>query len=249
MIAAAALLALVLFLGAPAPASGQACPPVGYGNPPVGASISAPAEVDCFTVAAGAGDRLQLTIAETSAGFTAFSAIRRPDGSTLCASAASPQVCVVDTAGTHTVLVRDQNSTATGSYALSVQRLNGPVGCTPLAYGGAPVAGATSAAADVDCFTFAGAAGERVQVTVGRVLAVNATVVVGGYPGGAAQFRHQIVTTAMSAGGDSGSLLMDQNLSAIGLLFAGSPFITIHNHIANVESALGVRPLTAPRFG
>jgi hypothetical protein len=169
VIAAAALLALVLFLGAPAPASGQACTPVGYGNPPVGASISTPAEMDCFTVAAGAGDRLQLTIAETSAGFTAFSDIRRPDGSTLCASAASPQVCVVDSAGTHTVLVRDVNGTGTGSYALSVQRLNSPVGCTPLAYGGAPVAGATAAAADVDCFSFAGAAGERAQVTIGRV--------------------------------------------------------------------------------
>jgi hypothetical protein len=42
---------------------------------------------------------------------------------------------------------------------------------------------------------------------------------------------------------------MDQNLSAVGLLFAGSSHITIHNHIANVEAALGVRPLTAPRFG
>ncbi|MET0849508.1 MAG: hypothetical protein ABW020_00145 [Candidatus Rokuibacteriota bacterium] len=54
------------------------------------ASISAPAEVDCFVVAVGAGDRLQLTIAETSAGFTAFSDVRQPDGSTLCASTASP---------------------------------------------------------------------------------------------------------------------------------------------------------------
>jgi len=91
--------------------------------------------------------------------------------------------------------------------------------------------------------------GRTTQVTVGRVLAVNATVVVGGYPGGAAQFRHQIITTAMAAGGDSGSLLMDRNLSAIGLLFAGSALITIHNHIGNVEATLGVRPLTAPRFG
>jgi len=91
--------------------------------------------------------------------------------------------------------------------------------------------------------------GRTTQVTAGRVLAVNATVVVGGYPGGTAQFRHQILTTAMSAGGDSGSLLMDRNLSAVGLLFAGSARITIHNHIANVETALGVRPVTAPRFG
>ena len=92
-------------------------------------------------------------------------------------------------------------------------------------------------------------AGRTTQVSIGQVLAVNATVVVGGYPGGAAQFRHQIITTAMAAGGDSGSLLMDSNLSAVGLLFAGSFFITIHNHIADVESALAVRPLTAPRFG
>ena len=91
--------------------------------------------------------------------------------------------------------------------------------------------------------------GRTTQVTAGRVLAVNATVLVGGYPGGTAQFRHQILTTAMSAGGDSGSLLMDANLSAVGLLFAGSARITIHNHIGNVEAALGVRPLTAPRQG
>jgi hypothetical protein len=40
---------------------------------------------------------------------------------------------------------------------------------------------------------------------------------------------------------------MDANLNAVGLLFAGSPEITIHNHIADVESTLGVRPVTAPR--
>lgn len=92
-------------------------------------------------------------------------------------------------------------------------------------------------------------AGRTTQVTVGRVLAVNATVIVGPYPGGFAQFRHQIITTAMAAGGDSGSLLMDSSLAAVGLLFAGSSQITIHNHIADAESALGVRPLTAPRPG
>lgn len=91
-------------------------------------------------------------------------------------------------------------------------------------------------------------AGRTTQVTVGRVLSVNATLVVNyGFPG-LAVFRHQIITTAMAAGGDSGSLLMDANLNAAGLLFAGSPRITIHNHIADVETALGVRPVTAPRF-
>ena len=89
--------------------------------------------------------------------------------------------------------------------------------------------------------------GRTTQVTTGFVLATNATVLVGYGATGIAQFRHQILTTAMAAGGDSGSLLMNRNLNAVGLLFAGSPFITIHNHIADVETALGVRPLTAPR--
>jgi hypothetical protein len=93
-------------------------------------------------------------------------------------------------------------------------------------------------------------AGRTTQVTTGTVIAINATVVVGPYAGGGSGvFAQQIITTGMSAGGDSGSLLMDRELNAVGLLFAGSSEITIHNHIASVETALGVRPLTAQRFG
>lgn len=93
-------------------------------------------------------------------------------------------------------------------------------------------------------------AGRTTQVTTGSVLAVNATVVVGPYyDSNFGVFSQQIITTGMSAGGDSGSLLMDFDLNAVGLLFAGSSEITIHNHIASVEAALGVRPVTAPRFG
>lgn len=88
-------------------------------------------------------------------------------------------------------------------------------------------------------------AGRTTQVTVGRVLATNATISVGYGAPGTAVFRHQIITTAMSAGGDSGSLLMDSGLNAVGLLFAGSAFITIFNHISDVEFALGVRPVTS----
>jgi hypothetical protein len=89
--------------------------------------------------------------------------------------------------------------------------------------------------------------GRTTMVTVGHVLSVNATVAVG-YGIGVAIYRHQIMTTGMSAGGDSGSLLMDERLNAVGLLFAGSPYVTIFNHVGDVESVLGVRPLTAPRF-
>ncbi|MGI9293101.1 MAG: hypothetical protein ACR2PS_03890, partial [Pseudomonadales bacterium] len=87
-------------------------------------------------------------------------------------------------------------------------------------------------------------AGRTTEVTTGLVLATNATVNVGYGLAGVAQFRHQILTTAMAAGGDSGSLLMNFDLEAVGLLFAGSPIITIHNHIADVQNALGVEVVT-----
>lgn len=87
--------------------------------------------------------------------------------------------------------------------------------------------------------------GRTTQVTTGRVIATNATIAVFYGAPGTAIYRHQILTTPMSAGGDSGSLLMSQTLNAVGLLFAGSSQITIHNHIADVELALGVRPVTA----
>lgn len=89
--------------------------------------------------------------------------------------------------------------------------------------------------------------GRTTQVTTGRVLSTNATVAVNYGAPGVAVYRHQIITTAMSAGGDSGSLLMDRSLNAVGLLFAGSATVTIHNHIADVETALGVRPVTSNR--
>jgi hypothetical protein len=86
--------------------------------------------------------------------------------------------------------------------------------------------------------------GRTTQVTTGFVLATNAIVNVGFGPL-VAQFRHQIITTAMAAGGDSGSLLMNFNLEGVGLLFAGSPVITIHNHLIDVQNVLGVELVTA----
>lgn len=91
--------------------------------------------------------------------------------------------------------------------------------------------------------------GRTTSVTIGTVFGVNATILCN-YGVGVAQYRHQILTTPMAAGGDSGSLLMNfPELTAVGLLFCGSFEVTIHNHIADVETALGVRPVTAPRFG
>lgn len=83
--------------------------------------------------------------------------------------------------------------------------------------------------------------GRTTSYTTGRVTNINATVNVN-YGGGRwARMVRQIITTNMSAPGDSGSLLLDLNENAVGLLFAGSSQVTVHNHILFVQYLLGIR--------
>lgn len=58
--------------------------------------------------------------------------------------------------------------------------------------------------------------------------------------GRVATFQGQIGLSAMSQGGDSGSLVLDEEKRAVGLLFAGSPFITICSPIEQVLELLKV---------
>jgi hypothetical protein len=82
--------------------------------------------------------------------------------------------------------------------------------------------------------------GRTTNHTVGRITVVNATVDVNYGGGRVARFRDQIITTNMSAGGDSGSLVMTLDNVAVGLLFAGSALATIANQIENVRTLLRV---------
>jgi len=82
--------------------------------------------------------------------------------------------------------------------------------------------------------------GRTTNFTTGRITAVNATVDVNFGNGRVGRMKDQIITTNMSAGGDSGSLVMTLDNVAIGLLFAGSPTSMIANQIENVRSLLRV---------
>lgn len=83
--------------------------------------------------------------------------------------------------------------------------------------------------------------GRTTNYTTGRITAVNATVDVNYGSGRVARFRDQIITTNMSAGGDSGSIVADRSSNrAVGLLFAGSSVATILNQIQHVRSLLRV---------
>jgi hypothetical protein len=82
--------------------------------------------------------------------------------------------------------------------------------------------------------------GRTTNYTTGRIVAVGATVDVGYGGGRVARFRDQIVTTNISAPGDSGSLVTTLDNVAVGLLFAGSDTHTIVNQIENVRRLLRV---------
>jgi hypothetical protein len=95
-------------------------------------------------------------------------------------------------------------------------------------------------AADVTVGLAVQKTGRTTNYTTGRITAINATVDVGYGQGRVARFRDQTITTAMSAGGDSGSLVTTPDNVAVGLLFAGSSMATILNQIENVRSLMRV---------
>lgn len=87
--------------------------------------------------------------------------------------------------------------------------------------------------------------GRTTGFTTGQITNINATVDVNYGGGKVARFIGQMVTSPMSAPGDSGSLIADLNGNAVGLLFAGSQQATIVNPITAVQRLLGVKVVDA----
>jgi hypothetical protein len=82
--------------------------------------------------------------------------------------------------------------------------------------------------------------GRSTGFTSGILTVMDATVDVN-YSDRIARFESQLISTSMSAPGDSGSLLVaDDSLLAVGLLFAGSDQVTIYNPIRIVLDRLKV---------
>ncbi len=83
--------------------------------------------------------------------------------------------------------------------------------------------------------------GRTTGLTTGMISVLHTTVEVNYGEGRVAQFEDQIVSTPMSQGGDSGSLLVaGGSQQAVGLLFAGSQQVTIFNPIQAVLDCLSV---------
>ncbi|MDI6906847.1 MAG: hypothetical protein QMC81_05085 [Thermoanaerobacterales bacterium] len=82
--------------------------------------------------------------------------------------------------------------------------------------------------------------GRTSGLTGGVITYVDATVAVQLGENRLAVFEDQIMMGPMSQPGDSGSLIVDDQMRAVGLLFAGSTETTIANRIDNVTRLLGI---------
>jgi hypothetical protein len=82
--------------------------------------------------------------------------------------------------------------------------------------------------------------GRTTGFTRGDIQQVDVTVNVQYGAGNIARFTDQLMAGPMSAGGDSGSAVLDEHDNIVGLLFAGSEQSTIINRIDHVFSALNI---------
>ncbi|ACT33723.1 MULTISPECIES: trypsin-like serine protease [Clostridium] len=83
--------------------------------------------------------------------------------------------------------------------------------------------------------------GATTELTEGTITNTNATVVISYENNELAVFKDQIITSAMGAEGDSGSILVDDNNCALGLLFSTSEEDTVYNRLTTVLDQLDVR--------
>nr|MBN1228708.1 hypothetical protein [Anaerolineae bacterium] len=85
--------------------------------------------------------------------------------------------------------------------------------------------------------------GRTTGLTQGLIMQVDVTVDVK-YAGRTARFANQIMTAPLSRPGDSGSLVLDYERNAVGLLFSGSDLISVINPIQAVLDAFQIDLVT-----
>lgn len=164
------------------------CQPLSYSATPVTGSIDAAGELDCFTFTGAINDRARARVVADSTRLTTTVEILKPGG-TACSTSpyglrtpaptgyggypygggpAGEALCLLEEAGPHTILVGASFSpllgSGTGRYSLSLLRMNNPVGCATVSYGGAGASGSIDANAETDCFTVNGTTGDRIRV-------------------------------------------------------------------------------------
>jgi subtilisin-like proprotein convertase family protein len=151
--------------GAAAPGAPVTCSTttaVSYGANSVAGSISSPGSDACFTFTAAPGDVVWLNMAATSGSLGLFFDFFRPGPISTCAGPyGGATSCSVPSGGSGgwTLQVSDSSGTHTGTFRLSLQRLDLGVGCSPVKYGHA-IVGKIAKKASFACFTFTASSGD-----------------------------------------------------------------------------------------
>lgn len=99
--------------------------------------------------------------------------------------------------------------------------------------------GAPNGVAEIEIGEDVKKSGRTTGLTAGKVLYKNVDIKVD-YTKAIVLCKDQILCSAMSEGGDSGSVVLDENNNIVGLLFAGSSQFTIVNPIQRVLEELDV---------
>lgn len=89
--------------------------------------------------------------------------------------------------------------------------------------------------------------GRTTERTSGSVTAIDATQMVN-YPEGSALFKDQILTSAQGNVGDSGSILLNHKMEALGMLTSASKDFTCFNNMVYILSLLQIQLVTQSDF-
>lgn len=140
------------------------CAAIAYGTDGKTGSISATAEIDCYTHVATAGQRWFVHVVETSGTATLLQEVVRPDGTVMCGfTGASDLQCLLDQSGPFRVLVQDSGGLATGNYRVVIEKFPGATGCTAAQLGKRVGLEVTKPGA-LSCVTFSGSTGDQVRI-------------------------------------------------------------------------------------
>ncbi len=148
-----------------------AAQPLLFGQPTL-ATLATMAELDAYTFNANQEDTVVLRMGRATGGLKPQVRVYGPTGTLLCGNssygAVTGAICLIPVSGTYTVLSSAFNDPATGSYGLTIQRVNAPPNATPLA-AGITATSALTAAGQLATYTFAGAANHAVYLRMGAI--------------------------------------------------------------------------------
>ncbi len=134
-------------------------------------SIGKPGETHSYTFNADVGDRIRIVMVRTGDILEPEFALYNSSGDWAYCNAYSTKVasqeCGIDRAGAYSIKTTDHSDRDRGSYTLSLQRLNNPVGATSIDFGQTLTA-TIDLPMEYDFYTFFADAGDRIVITVAR---------------------------------------------------------------------------------